>query len=113
MFIFWQFMRPEQSRFIQIIGEDGREAVRIDVAISTSVAYPEGSLGREIQFTTSYLFTEGMQYYVIMDPGKNGFQSDFWDSAVYSAVYVEMATSGSLYAEIEQKVTMPLYRSKT
>ncbi len=64
-----QIMRPKNSRFVKIFGEDGNEVVTIDVAVALSTVYPEGSLGREVQFTTSFLFTEGMQYYVQMDPG--------------------------------------------
>ena len=62
-------MRPANSRFIRIIREDGREVVNIDVAISPSVIYPEGSLRRELRFTTNYQFAERMQYYVLLDPG--------------------------------------------
>ena len=64
-----QFQRPTNSRFIRIIREDGREVVTIDVAISPSVMYPEGSLRRELKFITDYQFTERMQYYVLLDPG--------------------------------------------
>ena len=64
-----QFQRPTNSRFVRIIREDGLEAVKIDVAISPSVMYPEGSLRRELKFVTDYQFTERMQYYVLLDPG--------------------------------------------
>ena len=64
-----QFVRPTNSRFIRIIREDGREVVTIDVAITPSVVYPEGTLGRELRFVTNYQFIERMQYYVLLDPG--------------------------------------------
>ena len=64
-----QFVRPTNSRFIRIIREDGREVVTIDVAITPSVVYPEGTLGRELRFMTNYQFLERMQYYVLLDPG--------------------------------------------
>ena len=64
-----QFVRPTNSRFIRIIREDGREVVTIDVAITPSVVYPEGTLGRELRFMTNYQFMERMQYYVSLDPG--------------------------------------------
>ena len=41
----------------------------IDVAITPSVVYPEGTLGRELRFVTNYQFIERMQYYVLLDPG--------------------------------------------
>ena len=66
-----QFLRPTNSRFIRIIREDGREVVKIDVAITPSVIYPVGSLGRELSFMTYYQFTERMQYYVLLDPGND------------------------------------------
>ena len=64
-----QFVRPTNSRFIRIIREDGREVVTIDVAITPSVVYPEGTLGRELRFVTNYQFIERKQYYVLLDPG--------------------------------------------
>ena len=64
-----QFVRPTDSRFIRIVREDGREVVKIDVAITPSTVYPEGTLGRELRFMTNYQFIERMQYYVLLDPG--------------------------------------------
>ena len=64
-----QFVRPTNSRFVRIIREDSREVVTIDVAITPSVVYPEGTLGRELRFVTNYQFIERMQYYVLLDPG--------------------------------------------
>ena len=66
----FQFHRPLQSRYIRIYEEGGEEVVTIDVASSSSVIYPADSLGREITFTTNYLFTVNRRYYVLLDPGR-------------------------------------------
>ena len=48
--------------------------ITIDVT-SSSVTYPADSLGREITFTTDYLFTLKRRYYVLLDSGTCGIKS--------------------------------------
>ena len=48
---------------------DGTVVFSVDVAITATVLYPVGSLGRTIEFTTAVVFTEKETYYVTLDPG--------------------------------------------
>ena len=43
--------------------------ISINVALTSSVAYPEGTLDKTLRFQTSRLFSEKRRYYVLLDPG--------------------------------------------
>jgi hypothetical protein len=69
IFLTTQFIRSPRSRFIRITEEGVREVLSINVAISSAVTYPEGTLGRTLSFRTNFQFSEKRRYYVTLDPG--------------------------------------------
>ncbi|XP_048590560.1 uncharacterized protein LOC116611783 isoform X3 [Nematostella vectensis] len=64
-----QFVRPSSSRFIRVWSSDGIEVYKLDVAITNTVIYPAGSVGRELEFTLPYSFQEKQTYSITLDPG--------------------------------------------
>ncbi|XP_041361403.1 uncharacterized protein LOC121377467 [Gigantopelta aegis] len=63
------FLRPNRSNFIRFHDSAGDVKYSIDVAITSAVVYPVGGFGRQLSFTTKFLFKEKETYYITLDPG--------------------------------------------